>query len=114
MNILNRLYQFLLVAQLVHLTWQSVCTTKMCQSDSEKIKAKIDKSVSPCDDFYQFACGQYKPEIPSDKSEVNEFTVLQDMLDEQLNETMSEELHESDITPLKLVKNFFRACMDKG
>jgi predicted metalloendopeptidase len=95
-------------------SWQAVCTTKMCQDDSEKIRSKIDKSASPCDDFYQFACGQYNPEISSDKTEVNEFSLLQDMLEEQLNLTMSEKLHKDDISSLKLVKNFFQACMDKG
>lgn len=93
---------------------QSVCTTKVCQAESANIQSKIDKSISPCDDFYQFACGQYNPDIPSEKSEISQFSVLQDKLEEQLNLTMGEELNENDTNPLKLVKNFFQACMNTG
>lgn len=78
------------------------------------MKSKIDKSTAPCDDFFQHACGNYNPEIPSDKSEVNIFTVLGDVLDDQLHESMSEKVMENDTHPLKIVKNFYQACMDKG
>lgn len=93
---------------------ENVCTSKVCQKEAELIKKNMDNSVSPCDDFYQFACGNYKPEIPKDKSEVNVFSVLQDLLEEQLNATMSEKIQDKDLHPLKIVKKFFRACMDKG
>lgn len=93
---------------------QNVCNSKVCQSESEYMKSKIDDSVSPCDDFYQFTCGKYNPEIPEDKSEASIYTVLQDLLEEQLNESMSEKLTKKDINPLRVVKNFYQACMDKG
>ena len=93
---------------------QKVCKSKVCQLEAENMKSKIDDSVSPCDDFYQYACGNYNPDIPDDKSEANVFNVLQDLLDEQLNESMSEDSSEQDINPLRVVKNYYQACMDKG
>ena len=93
---------------------QNVCKSKVCQLEAENMRNKIDDSVSPCDDFYQYACGKYNPDIPDDKSEANVFNVLQDLLDEQLHESMSEELTERDINPLRVVKNYYQACMDKG
>lgn len=30
-----------------------VCTSEVCQTYSERLKANIDSSVSPCDDFYK-------------------------------------------------------------
>ncbi|CAG9805792.1 unnamed protein product [Chironomus riparius] len=94
-------------------TSQKVCKSKVCQLEAENMKSKIDDSVSPCDDFYQYACGNYNPDIPDDKSEANVFNVLQDLLDEQLNEGMSEESSDRDINPLRVVKNYYQACMDK-
>jgi predicted metalloendopeptidase len=93
---------------------QEVCKSKVCQLEAENMKSKIDNSVSPCEDFYQYACGNYDPDIPDDKSEANVFNVLQDLLDEQLNKSMREELTERDINPLRVVKNYYQACMDKG
>jgi Peptidase family M13 len=93
---------------------QQVCTTDVCYKESENIKSKMDTSVSPCEDFYQFSCGKFKPEIPKEKTSINQFTLLQDELLIKLNMSMSEKPKESDIEPVKNVKKFYRACMNKG
>lgn len=72
----------------------------------------LDDSVSPCEDFYQFACGNYNPELSEDKSEVLIYTELQDLLESQLYKAMSEQSKKTDIKPFKAVKNFFQSCMD--
>lgn len=84
----------------------------MCQHEAEMIKSKLDPTVSPCDDFYEYACGNYKPEIPIDKSEVSIFSVLNDLLEEQLNSSLSENTNEKDTQPLRVAKDFYKACID--
>lgn len=91
---------------------ENICKTKECQSEAERVKGMLNKSVSPCDDFYQFACGNYNPEFPDGKGQVLIYTELQDLLEVQINETMSEKIFNTDINPFKLVKNFFQSCMD--
>ena len=53
---------------------------------STDILEKLDETVDPCDDFYEFACGKYikKAVIPADKSQVSMFTELGDKLDNQV------------------------------
>lgn len=38
---------------------QSVCTSYSCLYSSSKLAALRDNTVSPCDDFYNYACGKF-------------------------------------------------------
>lgn len=93
---------------------KNVCNSKACKLEAGLMKSKIDNSVSPCVNFYQFACGKFNPDISDDTSEVNVLTILNDLINEQLNRSLSEKSTEKDINPIKLVKNYYQACMDQG
>lgn len=76
----------------------------------------MDTSVDPCDDFYQFSCGQFleKTTIPDDKIYVNSFSIVGDLLQEQLKSLITSPVSEKDIEPFKLVKNLYLACMNES
>lgn len=76
--------------------------------------SKIDDTVGICDDFFQFACGRYEPEISNHKTKIDELSLIQDTLQERLNEIMSADIIPSEIEPFKKVKTFYQNCMDKG
>ena len=38
---------------------QEMCLTSACIQASARIKAALNESVDPCEDFYQFSCGSW-------------------------------------------------------
>lgn len=87
----------------------------VCFAASSILK-NIDSSVEPCDDFYKFACGKFVKNtvIPDEKSTVNCFSMVTDKLQEQLRTVIEEPISPQDKKPFRLVKNLFRACMNKS
>lgn len=52
-----------------------VCMTSHCIKTAASLLAAIDKNVDPCEDFYEFACGNWirSHPIPDDKPTVSNF-----------------------------------------
>lgn len=92
-----------------------VCLTPGCVHTASKVLENMDPSVDPCDDFYQFACGNFvkKTNIPDDKASITAFSIISDQLQEQLKTMIEEPVQKDEPKPFRLVKNLYRACMNK-
>ncbi|GLH05802.1 Neprilysin-2 [Gryllus bimaculatus] len=92
-----------------------LCLTPGCIHAASTMLMSMDTSVEPCDDFYNFACGNYVKtnNIPDDKSTVNTFSIISDQLTEKLRTIVEEPIKENEAKPFKLVKKLYRACMNK-
>ena len=55
-------------------TTEKVCQTEACKQQTANLLEQMDRTVDPCQDFYQFACGGFinKTVVPKDKKRVGE------------------------------------------
>jgi neprilysin len=93
-----------------------VCSTPGCIHAASSVLSKMDVTVDPCEDFYKFSCGQFldNTRIPEDKIYVNSFSVVGDLLQEQLRTLITSPVDEKDIGAFKNVKKFYLACMNES
>lgn len=88
--------------------------SEFLQKEADEVLKKIDKSIPICDNFYEFACGNYKPEIPRHKGKIDELDLIKDTLQEQLNEVFKAAASDDDSDPIMNVKTYYANCMNTG
>lgn len=94
----------------------NICTTDTCAKESAILLDSLDEHVNPCEDFYEFACGNYirKIVLPDDKAVDLSFLNVQDKVAEQLRLILTEEPLLNESHPFKLAKEFNKICMDEA
>lgn len=94
----------------------NICTTDTCAKESAIMLNSLDDSVNPCENFYEFACGNYirKTVLPDDKAVDLSFFQVQDKVAEQLRLILTEEPRLNESHPFKLAKEFTKICMDEA
>lgn len=94
---------------------KNVCYTSGCISSAAQVLSAMDQKVEPCDDFFQFACGNYELNtiIPDDKIVVDTFSTLTDHIDIQLRTIIEEEVDPNESRVFALVKKLHRSCMNR-
>ncbi|KAJ3633527.1 hypothetical protein MTP99_010467 [Tenebrio molitor] len=92
-----------------------ICLSRECVQTAGEVFRNMDESVDPCHDFYAFACGNYIKHslISNDKTFANTFTVITDILQEQLKISLEEKIDNNEPKPFVMVKKYYRSCKNK-
>ncbi|XP_057327816.1 neprilysin-2-like [Microplitis mediator] len=87
------------------------CTSTACSVERLETAARIiryrDNTINPCDNFYRFACGNYKK---TDKS--NDYGHLISQKNDHLEKLIQKGIS-SDFKPYKLIDDIYKTCMSK-
>lgn len=94
----------------------TVCGTPECHEAAANVIDFLDESVDPCDNFYEFACGKFlqKTQIPPEKTEVDTFSAISDLIENQLKTMLNESSHLNESKAVNLAKNYFQSCMNQS
>lgn len=76
----------------------------------------MNRCVNPCEDFYEFACGNYikRKSMPDDKSTVNVPHTISDELETKIRVILEDENSNCDVRAFKLAKKLYKNCMNIG
>jgi len=81
--------------------------------------ANLDRSVSPCDDFYKFANGGWMKNnpVPADRSTWATYSKLMDRNEEELHEILEEAAKDKSATPgsnWQKIGDYYATCTDES
>lgn len=93
----------------------NICGTEACEKEATAMLNSLDANINPCDNFYEFACGNFirKTILPKDKTIIMSFTQVQDKVEEQLRSILREEPQPNESKPFRLAKTFNLACLNE-
>lgn len=76
----------------------------------------MNPTADPCNDFYQFVCGNYIKEtpIPEDKVGITHLYAIEDKIRNHMINELKAPVHPSDLKAIKNVKIYYRNCLDEG
>lgn len=93
-----------------------VCLTQGCVHAASRMLEKMNQSANPCEDFYNYACGQFIADtiIPDGKSQISSYTHVREKVEHQIKALISAPIEVNEIEPFKKIKKLYASCLNFG
>lgn len=95
--------------------FRNVCLTSECIDTAIRVLKYMDKRIEPCEDFYKFACGNFRHfvEFPtSESNELDQFTIIEAKVKKEMTSILEEESTPTEPRYAKLMKTFYQTCIE--
>ncbi|XP_060073168.1 endothelin-converting enzyme homolog [Ylistrum balloti] len=103
-------------AHITYLQNSAVCLEPSCVQVSSALLTAMDRSVDPCEDFYQYACGGWikSHPIPSGHSRFNMFSVLWQANQVIMKHAIEQPVNASVNLSEWKAQTYYKSCMDEN
>lgn len=90
------------------------CLSEVCVGTASRILSALNKSVNPCEDFYEFACGGWieKNPVPEWATSWDQLSVLRERLTLDLRELLEDKNNEGLPKSVLKAKSMYRTCVN--
>ncbi|XP_034825301.1 endothelin-converting enzyme homolog [Maniola hyperantus] len=90
------------------------CLSEVCVGTASRVLAALNKSVEPCDDFYEFACGGWieKNPVPEWATSWDQLAILRERLVFDLKELLEDKNDAGLPKSVLKAKALYRTCID--
>ncbi|XP_074652882.1 endothelin-converting enzyme homolog [Tubulanus polymorphus] len=90
------------------------CTSEQCIQLANSFQELMNKSVNPCDDFYEYACGNWTENpITDGVNQISPLVLERVRIGQTLRDELSEPLSLNDSAAVKMVKELYASCMNR-
>lgn len=91
-----------------------ICLDPECIHAASRMLEYMDKTVEPCENFYDFACGDFLKNtiIPDGENWVDDHQYLQTKIDQQMKIALEETSEPGELKPITMAKKLYQNCMN--
>ncbi|VDM96982.1 unnamed protein product [Thelazia callipaeda] len=92
-----------------------VCTSRECVLIAGFLAGNLNEKINPCDDFYEYACGNYgiNRHLPSSKAIMHTLSDMQNRLNKQVKKLLQASVTDEDKPWDRLAKQYYQKCLDE-
>ncbi|XP_048459296.1 phosphate-regulating neutral endopeptidase PHEX [Rhincodon typus] len=104
-------------SRVIKLQFEEHCLSSECTEAAVHILKKINWSADPCENFFEFACGQWIKEtpIPEDYSSYGTYSWVRQSVNVKLRELLEAPIdEEKDVEVVQKTKLLYQSCMNES